>query len=112
MTKRCSICKQDKPLAEYKINYTHPNGRTHYYPQCKDCYNKRSRERYAARKAAQGVTIKPRMIKASSTSECRPSGCVYFAVCRAQIWDPDFDPYCFAGGWRYELFVKEYAAVV
>lgn len=55
MTKRCSKCERDKPMAEFGKDKSRPGGLTLY---CKECHNQISREwhsqnrgRYAAKQA-------------------------------------------------------------
>jgi len=116
MTKRCTECGE--PTTDFPVSYKSKAGTVFYKTICKPCANKQARERYRKSRLDAGKDYTPydeerhQPREAAIYTECRPSGCVFFAVCRAQIWDASFDPYCFAGGWRYELFVKEYAAVV
>ena len=39
---------------------------------------------------------------------CKPGGCVFYDVCRAMVWRPDWDPYCFPSARLHPLFTREY----
>lgn len=38
-TKSCTGCKEVKPVGEFHVSATKPNGRVVYQPRCKVCYN-------------------------------------------------------------------------
>src|SRR3990167_7904998 len=39
---------------------------------------------------------------------CYEGGCSFHATCRAMIWRPSWDPYCFPSARLHPLFTREY----
>ena len=94
-TKACRVCKKNKPLKDYYIRTTAPDGR---YTTCIQCQRKRDRKNYLKNRVKRDADIK--MVSCDI--------CVFLRECKDQIHRRDFEPYCFIDAKYHDLYCQEY----